>query len=430
MNKIVNLIGIGIGPFNLSLASLLTKTSTTSHFFDKQEDFSWHKELHFNDAIMQTSYLKDLVTPVDPTNPHSFLNYLVSKGLFYQFMNTGRKAITRMEFQDYCKWVTKNLSANLSFATSVEKISFDDNTFKVQTCKGNYFAENICIGTGPVPRIPKFSTTHLGDNVFHAKSPNLAKVDFKDKRVLIIGGGQTGLEIFRNGLQENWNRAHKITIISDRQTFQTLDEASFSNDFFTPDFINSFFEVKGEIKDQIVNNQKFMSDGNTPAYLDDFYNELYLDKFYHKKFTDYEILPMRWVNSMNKTSMGSFIVNAVNTMHDKTEVAEYDVVILATGFETKIPNCLESLIDNIEFDKNGRPILEKDYSFKTDLPSANKIFAMNFSRHCHGIADPQTSLMAWRSATVINSLTNKTIYQANNYKNIFCDYSLKGENND
>jgi len=128
--------------------------------------------------------------------------------------------------------------------------------------------------------------------------------------------------------------------------------------------------------------------------------------------------------------MGSFIVNAVNTMHDKTEVAEYDVVILATGFETKIPNCLESLIDNIEFDKNGRPILEKDYSFKTNLPSANKIFAMNFSRHCHGIADPQTSLMAWRSATVINSLTNKTIYQANNYKNIFCDYSLKGENND
>ncbi|EQC47404.1 lysine N(6)-hydroxylase/L-ornithine N(5)-oxygenase family protein [Bacteriovorax sp. Seq25_V] len=429
MSNTLDLIGIGIGPFNLSLASLLSKTNLSSKFFDLQKEFTWHKELHFNDAIMQTSYLKDLVTPVDPTNPQSFLNYLVEKGIFYQFMNTGRKSITRIEFQDYCQWVSRNLADRLLFDTSVENVTFKDGNFHLATSNGEYVAKNICIGTGPVPRIPNFATSHIGKNVFHAKSKNLKDVDFTAKRVLIVGGGQTGLEIFRNGLQENWGRADKISIISDRQTFQPLDEASFSNDFFTPDFINSFFDVKSEIKEEIVNNQKFMSDGNTPVYLDDFYNELYLDRFYLKKFTRYEILPMRWVTAMTETPKGDFNVTARNTMHDQDEVASYDIVILATGFETRIPNCLESLFSNIHFDNNNRPVLEKDYSLRANLPTENRIFAMNFSRHCHGIADPQTSLMAWRSATVINTLTKKTTYQTSNYENIFCDYSLKGENN-
>lgn len=51
-------------------------------FLDQKPSFNWHSELMFSDADMQTSFLKDLVTPVDPTSPYSFLNYLVEHGLF------------------------------------------------------------------------------------------------------------------------------------------------------------------------------------------------------------------------------------------------------------------------------------------------------------------------------------------------------------
>ncbi len=37
------------------------------------------------DCHMQTSFLKDLVSAVEPTNRHSFLNYLVQRKKFYRF---------------------------------------------------------------------------------------------------------------------------------------------------------------------------------------------------------------------------------------------------------------------------------------------------------------------------------------------------------
>src|SRR5690606_410488 len=106
-----DLVGIGVGPFNLSLAALLSRhNELKSRFFEKKAQFSWHSEIMFNDSVMQTSFLKDLVTPVDPTNPHSFLNYLVQHGLFYAHLNTARSSVSRKEFEMYCQWVSKNLA--------------------------------------------------------------------------------------------------------------------------------------------------------------------------------------------------------------------------------------------------------------------------------------------------------------------------------
>ncbi len=124
---IFDLIGIGIGPFNLSLAALLEKAqSTNTLFLDKKPQFDWHPELMFSDSIMQTSYLTDLVTPVDPTNPYSFLNYLCNRNLFYSFLNTERAFISRMEFEQYCQWVSQQLAYKLKFNMDVRQVTFSD----------------------------------------------------------------------------------------------------------------------------------------------------------------------------------------------------------------------------------------------------------------------------------------------------------------
>src|SRR5690606_24538640 len=87
-----------------------------------------------------------------------------------------------------------------------------------------------------------------------------------------------------------------------------------------------------------------------------------------------------------------------------------DIVILCTGFQSKLPDCLKELLPSIQFDQNERPSINDDFSLKTNFQS-NKIFMVNFSRHHHGIADPQTSLMAWRSGVIINSLLQRERYQ-------------------
>ena len=77
-------LGVGVGPANLSLASLLYNNHEVSNrFIEKQPSFGWHDGQQVDGATLQVSMLKDLVTLSDPTNEFSFLSYLHSHGRPY-----------------------------------------------------------------------------------------------------------------------------------------------------------------------------------------------------------------------------------------------------------------------------------------------------------------------------------------------------------
>ena len=88
--------GVGFGPSNLALALCIREQNEMqkSHgrqlrsvFFERQESFHWHKEMLIEDATMQVSFLKDLVTLRNPTSRFSFLNYLKQRGRLEDFIN-------------------------------------------------------------------------------------------------------------------------------------------------------------------------------------------------------------------------------------------------------------------------------------------------------------------------------------------------------
>lgn len=67
-----DLIGIGIGPFNLSLAAMAKDTGKLdAAFFDANPEFSWHPGMLLPTATMQTYVLQDLVTTVAPRSEFS-----------------------------------------------------------------------------------------------------------------------------------------------------------------------------------------------------------------------------------------------------------------------------------------------------------------------------------------------------------------------
>jgi lysine N6-hydroxylase len=64
-----DLVGVGIGPANLSLAALadpLDGLHTT--FFERESAFRWHPGLMIDGAFLQVPFLADLVSLVDPTS--------------------------------------------------------------------------------------------------------------------------------------------------------------------------------------------------------------------------------------------------------------------------------------------------------------------------------------------------------------------------
>ena len=133
--KTYDFIGIGIGPFNLSIAALAEGLDGfSSLFLERKPHFSWHPGMMVPDCHMQTSFLKDLVSAVEPTNRHSFLNYLVQRKKFYRFLTTEQRTVSREEFADYLCWAADNLT-NLAFSQQVQQVSFDEQNglFEVVT---------------------------------------------------------------------------------------------------------------------------------------------------------------------------------------------------------------------------------------------------------------------------------------------------------
>lgn len=90
-----DVLGIGFGPSNLALsiaidernANLPADRRINALFLERQPSFGWHRGMLIDDATMQVSFLKDLVTLRDPASDFSFLCFLRERGRLIDFLN-------------------------------------------------------------------------------------------------------------------------------------------------------------------------------------------------------------------------------------------------------------------------------------------------------------------------------------------------------
>ncbi len=282
--------------------------------------------------------------------------------------------------------------------------------FTVYTDAQKFFCKNICVATGLSPRIPEFARPFIGNDLFYAKSPQLAQMNLTNKSVVVVGGGQTGIEIFSNILHGKWGHAKSIQMITARNNLEAYDGSPFTSEYFTPAYLDMFWNFDLNKKANIVAQQLLLSDGNTPGYLLKLYNDLYQKKYVEHDPREMVVLARRKLTNVKKFGSG-YHLTMRNEIHDCEEIIDADVVILCTGLKSDIPQLLEPIFPRIEFDAVGRFVFNKSYAINWDGPKDNRIYALNFSRHHHGIIDPQTNMMAWRSAVVVNDLTRQKIYQ-------------------
>jgi lysine N6-hydroxylase len=99
----------------------------------------------------------------------------------------------------------------------------------------------------------------------------------------------------------------------------------------------------------------------------------------------------------------------LNTVTGTRQEIGCDLVVLATGFRAALPAFLDPLRDRLPVAADTFRV-ERDYRVLWDGPDTNRIYVQNGARRTHGVADPNLSLAAWRSATILNSLLNREVY--------------------
>jgi lysine N6-hydroxylase len=128
-----DLVGVGAGPTNLSLAALIETPRVRgliqfqSKFLEKNRAIQWHAGQLFPGTLMQTEFYRDLVTPIDPTSSFTFLNYLKAHQRLDQFFCSEYICPTRREFEDYLNWVARQLP-DVIFGSNVTFVDYDPET--------------------------------------------------------------------------------------------------------------------------------------------------------------------------------------------------------------------------------------------------------------------------------------------------------------
>jgi lysine N6-hydroxylase len=410
MSEPLDLAGIGIGPFNLSLAALLEPVAgLCARFFERKSTFSWHGGQLLPATRLQTSFLKDLVTPVDPTSRHSFLAYLVEKGRFYEFVHADQAAVSRAEFADYLGWVAGRL-ASLRFAASVDAIDLESGVFRLRGSFGQALARNLALATGREPALPAWAEALVGPRFFHVSRLLHERPDVTGLRVAIVGGGQSGAEAFLSLARDLFGRARSLTWISRRMAFAPLDETHLTNEWFTPGYVQAFHALPPERRLRHLRDQRLASDGISPSTLAEIYQLLYERRHLALDGERFRLLPAREAQAAD-LDRRQYTLALANRFDGGRESACADLVVMATGFAWRLPDCLAPLSDRIATDATGAVPLDERFRLVWDAPSGARIYLLNGGLHSHGIAEPQLSLMAWRSAVIANDLAGFAYYR-------------------
>jgi|CZKT01.1.fsa_nt_gi lysine N6-hydroxylase len=401
-------VGIGAGPANLSLAALFESATTEKiALFDRQPASLWHNRLLHSGVRMQTSWLKDLVSLVDPRHELTFLNYLVTTGRLYALLNSQFDFIPRQEYVQYLAWAARQLP-NVYYGVTVEQISFDGDGFVVYSSgRPTARSEHLVIGMGSTPVIPQQLAGLPPERAFIADelAERLAELSAdKDASVAVVGGGQTGIEATLMLLGQGFTN---VKWFGRRLWFNTIDDSPCANDVYRPAHLEALQRLSPTTRHRVIDGLKPTGDALTPGIMRLLYQANY-DRMLQIGRFPVMLYPAR--NVVSAKADGDDIVLGCRTP-DRHEEYRARRVIIATGRELVPVPFDDDLRERVEVGDDGGIIVEGDFSVRWKGMNGHRIYALNRARMSHGLTDTNLTLLPVRAAIVLNSMFGREIFK-------------------
>jgi L-ornithine N5-monooxygenase len=419
-----DVIGVGFGPSNLSLAVAIAEhnrqapvdRSVSAVFFERQPRFGWHRDMLIDGTTVQVSFLKDLVTMRDPTSEFSFLSYLFTKGRLVDFINHKTLFPSRAEFHDYLGWVASRVAHLVDYDREVVGITpvISGGTvtaMDVAVRAGaaeeprTWRTRNVVIGVGLRPRLPV--GVSLTDRIWH--SDELlgrldGRVDWSPRRIVVVGAGQSAAEIVEY-LHRRYEGAEVCAVFS-RYGYSPADDSPFANRVFDPGAVDVYFGAREEARRMILGYHANTNYSVVDVPL--------IDELYRRAYQE-QVTGRRRLRFLNLCRMvhthdtGRAVRAVVESLADgRTEVLEADAVVYATGYEPVDPlELLGDLKDYCLLDGDGRLAMRRDHQVVTSGDLDCGIYLQGGTEHTHGISSNLLSTVAVRADEVFRSITSR-----------------------
>lgn len=431
-DRVFDIIGIGIGPFNLGLAALLDNVpEMDALFFEKKPEFDWHPGMLIEGTTLQVPFLADLVSMADVKSRFSFLNYLQENKRLYHFYFLENFKIPRKEYNHYCRWVANQLMSCHFGREAFNIIPFESEgafLYEVQVKNTkteaieSYFSQHIVIGVGTEPSVPEHLQSKLGNTLFHS-SHYLEKKNecLGAKSVTIIGSGQSAAEIFYDLAKEQNGFDFKLHWFTRSKGFFPMEYSKLGLEYFSPDYIDFFYSLPQRKKDELLPKQDLLYKGISAETIADIYDVLY-ERSVANETPDIHLQPMTEILDIEEVE-GAWSLRCQQCVQETMFEHSSDVVILATGYKPVIPGFLSGIKHLIHWDERERYQVTRDYHLKTYIDAPNEIFIQNGEIHTHGVGAPDLGLGAYRNAVIINYIAGRKVYPTYTH-NVFQTFGL------
>jgi lysine N6-hydroxylase len=396
-----DVIGVGLGPFNLGLAALLDPLEDVDAlFFDDKDGYVWHPGLMLPDAEIQVPFMADLVTLADPTSKFSFLNYLHAQGRLYRFYFRENFQVLRREFEAYCRWVSEQLSS-VRFGHRVDAIRPVEGGWAVWARGVEYRAKHVVVGVGCVPSMPEFAKglTH-SSGYLGVRERALAAGS-----VTVVGSGQSAAEIFADVLEHGRGRVDWFTRSAG---FLPMEYSKLGLEHFSPEYTAYFHGLPEAKRDALRAGQDLLYKGMSADTSERIFDLLY------RRSIDSEP-DVRYAARCELRGVDGRRLHFQQLDQDVAFTHESDVTILATGYE---PAALPLPGHLLARDSAGRPVVELDYRLRLADGSPSTLFVQNGELHTHGVGAPDLGLGAHRNSVIVNALLGRSVYAVRD-RNVF-----------
>ncbi|HEX6493820.1 MAG TPA: SidA/IucD/PvdA family monooxygenase [Candidatus Dormibacteraeota bacterium] len=418
MTPVHDLLGVGVGPFNLGLAALLDGVDgVDAVFLDERPGFSWHPGLLLEGATTQVPFLADLVTLVDPTSPHSFLNYLRVHDRLLHFYLRERFHLPRTEYDHYCRWVAERLPS-CRFAARVEALRWiaGERVFEADvrapgaTTVERLRSRNTVLGVGTVPHVPEALAPALGPDVLHA-AEFLCRRErvLRAASVVVVGSGQSGAEVFLDLLREQPRHRYRLVWITRSAGFLPMEYTRLALEHFSPEYTRYFHGLPVEVRDRLLPSQDLLYKGIDVQTVEEIYALLY-ERSAAGAEPAVELRPHLAVEAVERTGSG-LRLRCRQWEQARGLDLDAECAVLATGFVARRPPCVEELAPLIRWDEAGRYRVGLDYRVEMDPSVSGSLFVQNAELHTHGVGAPDLGLGAHRAACIVNALTRREVYR-------------------
>ncbi|MEW1646165.1 lysine N(6)-hydroxylase/L-ornithine N(5)-oxygenase family protein [Streptomyces sp. NPDC091219] len=421
-----DILGIGFGPSNLALSiaveehnrSLPADRRLNALFLERQPRFGWHRGMLIDDATMQVSFLKDLVTLRNPTSDYSFLCFLREQGRLIDFLNQKTLFPLRVEFHEYFEWAAARVAHLVSYGSevvSVDPVRGDDGeiahfdvTSRDPSGSGATItrrARNISVAMGLEPHVPP--GLELAERIWHnseliPRATALADAGEPVRRAVVLGAGQSAAEAV-DYLHRTFPDAEVCSVFA-KYGYTPADDSPFANRIFDPEAVDVYFSAPSEVKQSLIDYHRSTNYSVVDMELiEALYATAYREKVAGRERLRF--LNVSRIRAVDPAADGGLDVAVEFLPTGEKQVLSADVLVLATGYRPRDLSSLLGEAAKLCLRDDGDEIrVGRDHRVETVPEVSAGLYLQGGTEHTHGLTSTLLSTVAVRAEEIHRSV--------------------------